>query len=108
MKQVLEGKLKLIRVRYFLKLTNFILLGQKTMKINNLLLLSATSLLASTLPVLSYTAEVSANSSSPVVPLTATVKETNSTVANKEKNQLVAVMSGTFVAAEKNTTGTAK
>lgn len=67
------------------------------MKLNQLALLGTTSLLISTLSVSSYVVRVSANPS---------FNELNAIVAQRQ--QLVAEMSGTFVAAEHPTSGMAR
>lgn len=69
------------------------------MKLNQLILLGVTSCLASVLSVSEFTAGVLANAASP-----ATVSTKSHTVVA----QTVAVMSGTFIAAEKPTTGVAR
>lgn len=75
------------------------------MKLNQLVLLGATASVASVMLVSGVGAGVSANPSSyAVYPLTATV-QSGTAIA---QNQTVALMSGTFVAGEKPTTGTAR
>lgn len=68
------------------------------MKLNQLALLGTTSLLVSTLAVSSHLVRVSANPSS---------NESNASVVAQQQ-QLVAQMSGTFVAAEHPTSGMAR
>lgn len=68
------------------------------MKLNQLLLLGATSLLVSTLPI-SVLAEGVFRNWQP---------QTRSEIMVAQKNQPVALMSGTFIAAEKPTQGTAR
>ena len=76
------------------------------MKLNQLLLTGVTSCLAaSVLSVSGYAVGVSANPSSNIISPSATSTESNAVVA---QNQTVAISSGTFVAAEKPTTGTAR
>lgn len=71
----------------------------------NSLLLGVTSFLASVISVSISAVGVSANSSSNAVSPSATSTGSNTVVA---QNQTVAIMSGTFVAAEKPTTGVAR
>ncbi len=73
------------------------------MKLNQLVLLGVSSIFASVISVSGYTA-VSANPSSDAVSPTASSTGSNAVVA---QNQTVA-MTGTFVAAEKPTTGMAR
>ncbi len=75
------------------------------MKLNQLVLLGVTSFLASVISVSNSAVGVSANSSSNAVSPSATSTGSNIVVA---QNQTVAIMSGTFVAAEKPTTGVAR
>ena len=75
------------------------------MKMNQLLLLGVTSCLASALSISGSAVGVLANSSSNAVSPSATSTGANTVVA---QNQTVAIMSGTFVAAEKPTTGVAR
>lgn len=75
------------------------------MKLNQLVLLGVTSFLASVISVSISAVGVSANSSSNAVSPSATSTGSNTVVA---QNQTVAIMSGTFVAAEKPTAGVAR
>jgi hypothetical protein len=67
------------------------------MKLTNLVLLSATSLVIGSISLSTYAAQSLMNSPS-----------SNRSEARVMQNQLVAMMSGNFMAAEKPTTGTAK
>ena len=73
------------------------------MKLNQLVVLGATSFLTSFTSVANYAAAVTVNLSSNAVSPTASL--TNTAVA---QNRSVAITSGTFVAAEKPTSGTAR
>lgn len=75
------------------------------MKLNQLLLLGVTSCLASVISISGSAVGVLANSSSNAVSPSATSTGSNAVVA---QNWTVAIMSGTFVAAEKPTAGTAR
>lgn len=75
------------------------------MKLNQLLLLGTTSFLVCVLPVSGYAAGVSANSPTQAVSPTSTSSDAGTTVA---QSQPVAILSGTFVAGEKPTTGSAR
>ena len=76
------------------------------MKLDQLVLLGVTSCLASVLSVAGYTAGVSANPSfNAVNPSANSTTGANAVVAQK---QSVAIMSGTFLASEKPTTGVAR
>lgn len=75
------------------------------MKLNQLGLLGVTSVLASVLSVTGYTTGMLANPSSDTVNPSVTSTEVNAVVG---QNQSVAIMSGTFLAAEKPTTGVAR
>ena len=74
------------------------------MKLNQLALIGVTSFLASVISVADYSSAVSANQSSSSVTPTASLTESNATVAQNQS----ASMSGTFVAAEHPTSGTAR
>lgn len=76
------------------------------MKLNQLLLLGVTSYLVFGFSSLGYTAEVSANPSSNAVNSSANL--TTNTKSAVAQNQSVAIMSGSFLAAEKPTTGVAR
>lgn len=75
------------------------------MKLNQMLLMGVTSCLVSALSISGSVVEALANSSSRAVSSTST--EANTVVAQMKKES-VALMSGTFVAAEKPTTGVAR
>jgi hypothetical protein len=75
------------------------------MKLNQLLLLGTTSFAVCALSVSGYVAGVSANSPSTAVGPTSTQSNSDTTVA---QSQPVALVSGTFVAGEKPTTGEAR
>ncbi len=75
------------------------------MKLNQLLLLGTTSFAVCALSVSGYVAGVSANSPSRAVSPTSTQSSSGTTVA---QSQPVALASGTFVAGEKPTTGSAR
>ena len=73
------------------------------MKLKHLIIIGATSILTSVLPVAAYATEVSTQSSKAVIPTASSIR-TNAVVAQKQG----ANMSGNFVAAEKATTGMAR
>jgi len=75
------------------------------MKLNQLLLLGTTSFAVCALSISGYVAGVSANSPSTAVSPTSTQSNLDTTVA---QSQPVALVSGTFVAGEKPTTGEAR
>jgi len=75
------------------------------MKLNQLLLLGTTSFAVCALSVSGYVAGVSANSPSRAVSPTFTQSDLDTTVV---QSQPVAIVSGTFVAGEKPTTGKAR
>ncbi len=75
------------------------------MKLNQLILVGATSFLTSVISVAGYAAAVTVNLSSNAVSPTASLTISNTAVA---QNRSVAITSGTFVAAEKPTSGTAR
>lgn len=76
------------------------------MKLNQLGLLGVSSCLASVLSVSGCAAGISTNPSSDTVNPSVTSTETNAVIV--AQTQSVAIMSGTFVAAEKPTTGVAR
>ncbi|HBB31369.1 MAG TPA: permease [Cyanobacteria bacterium UBA8803] len=75
------------------------------MKLNQWLLLGATSFLAFTLSVSGYATELSNHSPVRSATPTSTANSLGTTVA---QSQSVAILSGTFMAAEKPTTGSAR
>lgn len=75
------------------------------MKLNQLGLLGVAACLASVFSVSGYVAGMSANSASDAVTSSVTSTEANAVVA---QTSAVAIMSGTFLAAEKPTTGVAR
>lgn len=75
------------------------------MKLKHLLIVGVTSCLTYVLPVLAHATEVPTNQSSNAVsPIASSISRANTVLAQKQ----VAIMSGTFVAAEKPTTGIAR
>lgn len=75
------------------------------MKLNQLIILGVTSFLASSISISSSAIGVLASSSYNAVSTSATLAGANTLMA---QNQTVALMSGTFLAAEKPATGTAR